>query len=189
MACEEWDEDELFDSCRRAWPYRDLSRQTSTRSSTMLSEGIAPRNRARRVPASRSDQRPAAGPPRRRGSRRITSGGAIPETADYRVVTEHDGTFVGTVDEDFAVESLAGDVFLLGNTSWRMRYVRGGEVVVSDAEGAAATIPFWLGEAPGRTIESVARSVAPARGHRPGRVLIRPQLPLAEHRNGAPNPT
>src|SRR5262245_37709403 len=83
----------------------------------------------------------------------VTSGGAIPETADYRVVTEDDHTFVGTVNEDFAIESMAGDVFLLGNTSWRIRYVRGGEVVVGDAGGAPATIPFWLGEAPGRTVE------------------------------------
>ena len=83
----------------------------------------------------------------------ITSGGAIPENADYRVVTEDDGTLVGTVNEDFAVESLAGDVFLLGNTAWRIRYVRAGQVVVRDAEGAPANVPFWLGEAPGRTHE------------------------------------
>src|SRR6185503_5106194 len=91
----------------------------------------------------------------RRGARlaAITSGGAIPENADYRVLAEPEGTFVGTVDEDFAIESLAGDVFLLGNTSWRIRNVRGGEVHVSDAEGAPPTIPFWLGEALGRTVE------------------------------------
>ncbi|MBW3599750.1 MAG: DEAD/DEAH box helicase, partial [Planctomycetes bacterium] len=82
-----------------------------------------------------------------------TSGGAIPENADYRVISEEEGAFVGTVDEDFALESLAGDVFLLGNTSWRIRHVRGGEVVVRDAGGAPPTIPFWVGEAPGRTIE------------------------------------
>ena len=69
------------------------------------------------------------------------------------MVTENDGTFVGTVNEDFALESNAGDVFLLGNTSWRVHYVRGSEVYVSDADGAPATVPFWLGEAPGRTIE------------------------------------
>src|SRR5205085_7770071 len=83
----------------------------------------------------------------------LTSGGAIPETADYRVVTEEDNTFVGTVNEDFAIETLSGDVFLLGNTSWRIRYVRGGQVVVNDAQGAPASIPFWLGDAPGRTVE------------------------------------
>ena len=90
----------------------------------------------------------------------ITSGGAIPEVADYRVVTEEDGTFVGTLNEDFAIESQAGDIFLLGNMSWRIRYVRGGEVVVQDAQGAPATVPFWLGEAPGRTRELSAEVAA-----------------------------
>jgi ATP-dependent Lhr-like helicase len=91
----------------------------------------------------------------RRGARiaAVTSGGAIPELGDYRVVTETDRTFVGSVNEDFALESMAGDVFILGNTSWRIRYVRAGEVVVNDAQSAPATIPFWLGEAPARTIE------------------------------------
>src|SRR4029453_17592796 len=91
----------------------------------------------------------------RRGARlaAMTSGGAIPDTGLYEVVVEPEGTVVGTIEEDFAIESMAGDVFLLGNTSWRIRYVRGGEVVVRDAEGAPASVPFWLGEAPGRTIE------------------------------------
>src|SRR5207253_3326043 len=84
----------------------------------------------------------------------ITCGGAIPEIADYRVVTDDENrTLVGTLDEDFAVESNGGDIFLLGNTSWRIKHVRGGEVVVMDAHGAPPTIPFWRGEAPGRTIE------------------------------------
>ena len=80
--------------------------------------------------------------------------------ADYRVVTGDDGTFVGTLNEDFAIESQAGDVFQLGNMSWRIRYVRGGEVVVDDAKGAPATVPFWLGEAPGRTRELSAEVAA-----------------------------
>jgi ATP-dependent Lhr-like helicase len=84
----------------------------------------------------------------RRGARlaAVTSGGAIPETAQFRVVTEGEETFVGTVDEDFAVESLAGDVFLLGNSSWMIRHVRGDQVTVVDAHGAPPTIPFWLGD-------------------------------------------
>ncbi len=106
-----------------------------------------PRHEARGLLASRPHWRPAA---RRRGARlaAVTSGGAIPDTALYRVVAEPDDTFVGTVDEDFAIESLAGDVFLLGNTSWRVLYVRGGEVRVRDAEGAPPSVPFWLGERP-----------------------------------------
>src|SRR2546422_9092354 len=91
----------------------------------------------------------------RRGARlaAITSGGAIPENANYFVIAEPDETIVGTVDEDFAVESLAGDVFLLGTTSWRIRRIEAGRVRVEDAHGAAPSIPFWRGEAPGRTIE------------------------------------
>src|SRR5207302_2055023 len=91
----------------------------------------------------------------RRGARlaAITSGGAIPENANYFVIAEPEETIVGTLDEDFAVESLAGDVFLLGTTSWRIRRVESGRVRVEDARGAAPSIPFWRGEAPGRTFE------------------------------------
>src|SRR5207245_3481804 len=81
-------------------------------------------------------------------------GGAVPDTAEYRVVTDDENrTLDGTLDEDFAVESNGGDIFLLGNTSWRIKHVRGGEVVVNDAHGAPPTVPFWRGEAPGRTVE------------------------------------
>ena len=83
----------------------------------------------------------------------MTSGGAIPENADYDVIAEPDDTFVGTVNEDFAIESLKGDVFLLGNTAWKVRRVESGRVRVEDAHGQPPTIPFWLGEAPGRTME------------------------------------
>src|SRR5262245_62597109 len=83
----------------------------------------------------------------------IASVGAIPDVADYRVVLEPDETFVGTLNEDFAIESNAGDIFQLGNSSWRILQVAGGVVRVADAHGAPPTIPFWLGEAPGRTAE------------------------------------
>src|SRR5207245_867935 len=91
----------------------------------------------------------------RRGSRlaAITSGGAIPENSLYTVVAQPEGTVVGTVDEDFAVESIAGDIMLLGNTSWRIRRVSLGSVLVEDAQGAPPTVPFWRGEAPARTDE------------------------------------
>jgi len=91
----------------------------------------------------------------RRGARlaAITGGGAIPDTALYNVVTHPEGTVVGTVDEDFAVESMGGDIFLLGNASWKIRRVASGRVIVEDARGASPTIPFWRGEAPSRTIE------------------------------------
>jgi ATP-dependent Lhr-like helicase len=152
IAGDEWNEDALYELCRRAWPYRNLSRNDFDAVITMLSEGIGRGNR-RGAYLHRDVINRRLRP--RRGARlaALTSGGAIPENADYRVVTEADRTFVGTVNEDFAIESIAGDIFILGNTSWRIKHVRGGEVVVNDAQGAPATIPFWLGEAPGRTIE------------------------------------
>ncbi|MGD9723182.1 MAG: DEAD/DEAH box helicase [Pirellulales bacterium] len=152
VACEDWDETALYELCRRAWPYRKLSRAHFDEIVAMLSEGISPRlRRGAYLHRDEIHGRVRA----RRGARlaALTSGGAIPETAQYRVVAEPEGTFVGTVDEDFAVESLAGDVFLLGNTSWRIQHVRAGEVRVRDAEGAPPSIPFWLGEGPGRTPE------------------------------------
>src|SRR5262249_25268373 len=89
----------------------------------------------------------------------LTSGGAIPDNADYRVVLEPDETFIGTVNEDFAIESMAGDIFQLGNTSWRILRVNSGQVRVEDARGQPPNMPFWLGEAPGRTAE-LSRSVS-----------------------------
>ena len=88
----------------------------------------------------------------------ITSGGAIPDNSLYSVVAEPESTFVGTVDEDFAVESLGGDIFLLGNSSWKIQRVSAGRVIVEDAHGAAPNIPFWRGEAPARTAELVVAS-------------------------------
>ncbi len=151
VACDEWDEGELFEMCREAWPYRDLNRKAFDDVVSMLSEGIASGNKA----GAYLHRDRIYGKLRARRSARlaaITSGGAIPEMADYRVVTD-DGTFVGTLNEDFAIESQAGNIFQLGNMSWLIHYVRGSEVVVSDAHGAPATVPFWLGEAPGRTAE------------------------------------
>ncbi|MEX1097469.1 MAG: helicase-related protein, partial [Planctomycetales bacterium] len=147
------DTDELFDLFRRAWPYRDLARQDFDRTIEYLSEGIAKQaGRGRTLLHHDQVNRRIRA---RRGARitATSNGGAIPEVASYRVVAEPEHTVVGTLDEDFAVESNAGDIFLLGNTSWRIHYVRGNDVTVSDAQGAPPTIPFWRGEAPGRTLE------------------------------------
>jgi ATP-dependent Lhr-like helicase len=152
VACDEFQEDDLFTMCREAWPYRDLDRADFDAVINMLSDGIAPGNRTGAY-LHRDRINHKLRPRRAARITAITSGGAIPETADYRVVTEGERTFVGTLNEDFAIESQAGNVFQLGNMSWRIHYVRGGEVVVSDAHGAPATVPFWLGEAPGRTAE------------------------------------
>jgi ATP-dependent Lhr-like helicase len=150
-----WDEDELFALVRRAYPYRNLSRETYEAVLAMLSEGIASR-RGRYgayIHRDRINRKLRA----RRGARlaAITSGGAIPETALFTVVAEPEGIVVGTVDEDFAVESNAGDIMLLGNSSWRIRRVEGksGRMLVEDAHGAPPSVPFWRGEAPARTEE------------------------------------
>jgi ATP-dependent Lhr-like helicase len=152
-AAEDWKEEELFQSVRRAYPYRDLSREDFEAIVAMLSEGIEGA-RGRYAAYLHRDRVNGMLRPRR-GSRlaAITSGGAIPENSLYTVVAHPEATVVGTVDEDFAVESLAGDIMLLGNTSWRIRRVQSGSVLVEDAQGAAPNVPFWRGEAPSRTDE------------------------------------
>ena len=141
-ACEEWREDDLFELVRRAYPYRELPRAHSIQSSKCCRKESRRSAGAAAHFSSRPNQRCRPWPPRR-ASRGDHSGGAIPENANYYVVAEPEETIVGTVDEDFAVESLAGDVFLLGTTSWRIRRVEAGKVRVEDAQGAAPSIPFW----------------------------------------------
>jgi len=153
VACEEWSEEALFTLVRQAYPFRDLSRPTFDSVIHMLSDGFSTRmgRRAAYLHHDAINRRLRA----RRGARlaAITSGGAIPDTADYEVVLEPAGLKVGTVNEDFAIESMAGDVFQLGNTSWKILRVEPGRVRVEDAKGQPPSIPFWLGEAPGRTQE------------------------------------
>ena len=152
-AAQEWSEDELFKLVTGAAPFADLPREDFDEVIEMVSEGIRT-GRGRRAAYLHRDQ--VNGQLRaRRGARlaALTSGGAIPELGDYRVVAEPDETPVGTVNEDWAIESQAGDVFLLGTTSWRIRKVEPGTVRVVDAHGAPPSAPFWLGEAPGRTVE------------------------------------
>jgi len=152
-AAEQWSMDALYDLVRRAAPYRDLSRQDFDDVTEMLAEGIRT-GRGRRAYYLHRDQ--VNGTVKgRRGARlaALTSGGAIPELGDFRVVAEPDELVLGTVSEDWAVESSAGDVFLLGTHSWRIRRVEAGVVRVIDAGGAPPSVPFWRGEAPGRTRE------------------------------------
>ena len=152
-AAEDWQEDDLFALVRRAFPYRNLSRGEFDEIIHMLAEGISAR-RGRYGSYLHHDQvnKRLRG---RRGSRlaAITSGGAIPDNALYTVIAEPEAVVVGTVDEDFAVESLRGDIMLLGNNSWRIRRVQAGSVLVEDAKGAPPNVPFWRGEAPSRTAE------------------------------------
>ncbi len=151
----EWGEDEMFALVRRAYPYRNLTRATFEAILEMLAEGIAARRG--RYGAYLHRDRVNGKLRARRGARlaAITSGGAIPDNSLYAVVAEPDGLVVGTVDEDFAVESNRGDIMLLGNTSWMIRRVEtnSGRVLVQDAHGAPPNVPFWRGEAPARTEE------------------------------------
>jgi ATP-dependent Lhr-like helicase len=153
VAAEEWTEDALFEMIQHAYPFRNLSRENFDSVVRMLSEGFATR-RGRRGAYLHHDavnRRLRA----RRGARlaAITNGGAIPDTSDYRVILEPSETVVGTLNEDFAIESMAGDIFQLGNTSYRIKRVEPGAVRVEDAAGQPPSIPFWLGEAPGRSEE------------------------------------
>lgn len=152
-ATQAWSEDDLYALSRRAYPYRELDRAKFDEVLRMLAEGIATsRGRGQAYLHHDRINRRVRG---RRGARlaAITSGGAIPDNANYVVVAEPEGTVVGSVDEDFAVESLAGDIMLLGNTSWRIKGIEMGKVRVEDAQGAPPNIPFWRGEAPARTAE------------------------------------
>ncbi len=152
-ACRPYEDVELLEVVRRAWPYRDLSRHDFDAVLGMTAEGFSTR-RGRRSALVHLDE--VNGTVRgRRGARLLaqTSGGAIPEIADYRVILEPEDTFIGTLNEDFAIESNAGDIFQLGNASWQILQVSSGVVRVADAKGAPPTIPFWLGEAPARSDE------------------------------------
>ncbi|HEY0801241.1 MAG TPA: DEAD/DEAH box helicase [Steroidobacteraceae bacterium] len=153
VSAREWSEDELYSLLRRAYPYRNLARAEFDEVVRMLAEGFSTR-RGRRGALLHHDAVNKVLRPRK-GARltAITSGGAIPDNADYRVMLEPESLLVGSVNEDFAVESLQGDVFQLGNTSYRILRVERGTVRVEDAHGQPPSIPFWLGEAPGRTME------------------------------------
>ena len=150
-AAQDWDEDALFALVRRAWPYRELARDDFDAVVRMLADGYVGRHgpRAAWVHRDAVHRRLRA----RKGARMVAamSGGTIPETGDYAVMLEPDGHGIGSVNEDFAVESLTGDVFQLGNASYRILRVEPGRLRVEDAHGLPPTIPFWLGEAPGRT--------------------------------------
>ena len=152
-AAERWREDDLFELFRRAAPFSDVRREEFDDIVQLLADGIT--TGRGRVGAYLHRDRVNGEVSARRGARlaALTSGGAIPETGDYRVVAEPDDTFIGTVNEDWAIESMAGDIFLLGSTSWKITRVSGGTVRVVDANGAPPSVPFWLGEAPARTRE------------------------------------
>ncbi|MGW8271703.1 MAG: DEAD/DEAH box helicase, partial [Burkholderiales bacterium] len=153
VASRDWDEAELYEVLSGAWPYRDLTREAFTAVVKMLGDGFHTR-RGRRGAYLHRDA--VHGMLRaRRGARltALTNGGAIPDQFDYDVILQPEGLFIGTLNEDFAFESLAGDIFQLGNTSYRMLKIEQGRVYAEDARGQPPNIPFWFGEAPGRSDE------------------------------------
>ncbi|HXS39797.1 MAG TPA: DEAD/DEAH box helicase [Stellaceae bacterium] len=174
VAAKEWSEDALFALIRRAWPYRDLARSAFDAIVEMLAEGFTTR-RGRRGALLHHDaiNHRLRG---RRGARltALTSGGTIPDTADYQVLLEPENQIIGTVNEDFAVESLAGDIFQLGNNAYRILRTERGTVRVADAEGQAPNIPFWLGEAPGRSDE-LSQAVSHLRAEMGARLAAGPE--------------
>ena len=160
VAAEPWAEQELYGLARRSWPFRDLTPANWEDVVKMLSEGVTTARGRAGAYLHRDTINGKLRP--RRGARlaAITSGGAIPETGQYSVVVEPEGRKVGTLDEDFAIESMAGDIFLLGTHSWKIKRVEPGRVRVVDAQGAPPSVPFWFGEAPGRSVELSAEVAA-----------------------------
>jgi len=181
VAAQEWSEEGLFALFCRSWPFRNLARADFDAVVAMLAGGFTTR-RGRRGALIHHDavNHRLRG---RRGARltALTSGGTIPDNADYQVMLEPENQLIGTVTEDFAVESLVGDIFQLGNNSYRILRVERGTVRVADAEGLAPNIPFWLGEAPGRS-EELSASVSRLRRE------IGTRLPAVGTLSANPNP-
>jgi ATP-dependent helicase Lhr and Lhr-like helicase len=173
VAAQDWPETALYDRARHAWPFRKLTRPDFDVVVRMLAEGFTTlRGRKGALLHRDGVNHILKG---RRGARTtaLTSGGTIPDTADYRVLLEPENTVIGTVNEDFAVESMAGDIFQLGNRSYRIQRVERGTVRVEDAHGQPPTIPFWLGEAPGRT-DKLSASVSRLRADTAARLRSDP---------------
>jgi ATP-dependent Lhr-like helicase len=187
VAAQEWSEDELYALVRRAWPFRALPGADFAAVLTILADGFSTR-RGRRGALIHYDavNHKLRG---RRGARltALTSGGTIPDNADYQVLLEPENQIIGTVNEDFAVESMVGDVFQLGNAAYRVMRVERGTLRVEDAEGAAPNIPFWLGEAPGRTDE-LSQSVSRLRTEFVTRLPAKNALPWLRDEVGIAEP-
>ncbi|MCB1758027.1 MAG: hypothetical protein KDJ38_21090, partial [Gammaproteobacteria bacterium] len=150
---EDWQLDELFDVLRRSWPYRNLTREDFDATIELHTKG-------RNCLLHRDTVLGKLRATKRARLTAVMSGGAIPDLGQYRVILEPDGTLIGTLDEDFSIDSSVGDIFQLGNASWRILRIERGVLRVADARGAPPTIPFWFGEAPARTIELSAEIAA-----------------------------
>ncbi|HHI80835.1 MAG TPA: DEAD/DEAH box helicase [Planctomycetes bacterium] len=143
---EVWDQETLYRTMRRAWPYRELKREDFDAVIRLHTEG-------RLALLHRDEVYGRLMATKRARMTALLNGGVIPDTGEYRVIAEPNGHYVGSVDEDFAIESSRGDILQLGNMSWRILRIETGVLRVADAHGAPPTIPFWFGEAPARTVE------------------------------------
>lgn len=153
VACQEWREQELYQVIIQAWPYRSLTLEQFTAVVKMLSDGYHTRRGRRGAYLHRDVVHGVLRPRKNARLTAIMNGGAIPDQFDYDVILQPEGLFVGTLNEDFAFESIPGDIFQLGNSSYRMLKIEQGKVFVEDAHGQPPNIPFWFGEAPGRSQE------------------------------------
>lgn len=153
LAGDDYDEDTLFELVKKSYSFRNLERKEFEDILIMLSEGYTTRRGRRSAYVHHDVVNKKLRARKNARLTSLTSGGAIPDNFDYDVIMEPTGVFVGTINEDFAIESLPGDIFQLGNNAWRLLKIENGKVRVEDAKGAPPSIPFWLGEAPGRTKE------------------------------------
>ncbi|MBI3171893.1 MAG: DEAD/DEAH box helicase, partial [Hydrocarboniphaga effusa] len=153
VACREWGVDELLETFRRALPYAELTPDEFGQTLQMLSEGFSTRRgrRSAYLHADMVNRKLRA----RRGARltAVTNAGVIPDQFDCDVVLNPEGLRIGSVSEDFAFESIPGDIFQLGNASYRIQKIEVGKVYVEDAHGAPPELPFWFSEAPARSDE------------------------------------
>jgi ATP-dependent Lhr-like helicase len=189
VATGEWTEDELYSMVLSAYPYRNLQRADFDSIVSMLAEGFTTRRGRRSAYLHRDAVNKRLRGRRGAGLAAMTSGGAIPDTADYQVILQPGETPIGTVNEDFAIESLQGDIFQLGNASWRILRVEPGKVRVEDAQGQPPSIPFWLGEAPGRT-EELSTAVSRLRMEVSDRLALGSSVPEEDwFQNSAPRAT
>ncbi len=152
-ACREWGVEALYDRFRVAEPYRDLTLHDFEQVVQMLAEGYSTQRGRRgawlhydavnRVMRARRGAKLTA----------VTNAGVIPDQFDYDVVLLPEEHRVGTLNEDFAFESIPGDIFQLGNVSYRIAKIETGKVLVEDAKGQPPSMPFWFGEGLARTDE------------------------------------
>ena len=154
VAVEPWDAGALFDMVRRAYPYRDLTPAAFEAVLKLVSGRYHTetfRDLRARIAWDRVHQQLRRLP----GSARLAlvGGGAIPDTGQFPLHLGEDGPKLGELDEEFVLERRVGETFVLGTASWRIESIDPHRVVVSPAEGRPAFIPFWRGEAAGRTAE------------------------------------